>query len=108
MSRDTLGHETRFSDSAFYDEVCIHCGATDAPGANRLAQVCAKSRVPTVRVTLVERRVITLDVPVDEVDTVRTLLWAKTAGGPTTTPTRVKNGARVVEQAYTLEEVTFG
>ena len=23
------GHKTRFSDSSFYDEVCIYCGATD-------------------------------------------------------------------------------
>jgi hypothetical protein len=23
------GHITRFSDSSFYDEVCVNCGATD-------------------------------------------------------------------------------
>jgi hypothetical protein len=29
---DTTGHVTRMSDSSLYDEVCIHCGATDASG----------------------------------------------------------------------------
>lgn len=29
---DDNGHQTRFSDSSLYDEVCINCGATDASG----------------------------------------------------------------------------
>lgn len=31
---DERGHVTRFSDSSFYDEVCVLCGATDRPGGN--------------------------------------------------------------------------
>lgn len=37
---DALGHKTRFSDSSLYDEVCVHCGATDARGDRRLEQPC--------------------------------------------------------------------
>lgn len=33
-------HQTRFSDSSLYDEVCTLCGATDAPGDYRLSWCC--------------------------------------------------------------------
>ena len=38
-------HKTRFSDSSLYDEVCIHCGATDlTPGGwGKLAEPCPDS-----------------------------------------------------------------
>jgi hypothetical protein len=42
---DELGHVTRFSDSSLYDEVCVHCGATDA-GA-MLTQPCPVAPAPT-------------------------------------------------------------
>jgi hypothetical protein len=42
---DELGHVTRFSDSSLYDEVCVHCGATDTSG--KLEDVCPKSVAPT-------------------------------------------------------------
>lgn len=29
---DNNGHQTRFSDSSLYDEVCVNCGATDTSG----------------------------------------------------------------------------
>lgn len=38
--RDKNGHCTRFSDSSFYDEVCIYCGATDATGSYNLSCLC--------------------------------------------------------------------
>lgn len=34
------GHETRYSDSSLYDEVCVNCGATDGRGDDRLAEPC--------------------------------------------------------------------
>jgi len=34
-------HVTRYSDSSFYDEICIHCGATDRLGSwGELAKPC--------------------------------------------------------------------
>jgi len=38
-------HKTRFSDSSFYDEVCVNCGATDeVPGGwGELAKPCPKA-----------------------------------------------------------------
>lgn len=33
-------HETRFSDSSFYDEVCVHCNATDSYGGT-LDKICS-------------------------------------------------------------------
>lgn len=30
IKADAKGHRTRYSDSSFYDEVCVTCGATDA------------------------------------------------------------------------------
>lgn len=33
-------HQTRYSDSSFYDEVCESCGATDASGDRRLQWSC--------------------------------------------------------------------
>lgn len=33
-------HNTRYSDSSHYDERCILCGATDAPGSNGLDIPC--------------------------------------------------------------------
>ncbi len=39
-------HRTRFSDSSYYDEVCIYCGAHDeVPGGwGRLAKPCPEAR----------------------------------------------------------------
>lgn len=39
------GHKTRFSDSSFYDEKCIYCGATDCVpgGMGELAYRCPES-----------------------------------------------------------------
>lgn len=37
---DKHGHRTRFSDSSYFDEVCIMCGATDGFGDKRLDQPC--------------------------------------------------------------------
>ncbi len=44
MSGKHPSHVTRYSDSSFYDEVCIHCGSTDrVPGGwGDLAYECAK------------------------------------------------------------------
>lgn len=41
-------HKTRFSDSSFYDEVCVNCGATDrVPGGwGDLAKPCPKTDNP--------------------------------------------------------------
>lgn len=39
---DKYGHRTRFSDSSYFDEVCIMCGATDGFGDKRLDQPCPK------------------------------------------------------------------
>lgn len=39
---DKHGHRTRFSDSSYFDEVCIMCGATDGFGDNRLNRPCPK------------------------------------------------------------------
>jgi hypothetical protein len=33
------GHETRYSDSSFFDEICVNCGTTDAPGGG-LNEAC--------------------------------------------------------------------
>lgn len=37
-------HETRFSDSSLYDELCVDCGATDISGGGwgKLASPCSK------------------------------------------------------------------
>lgn len=43
----TTTHETRCSDSSFYDEVCIHCDATDATGSTALRGPCKARFVPT-------------------------------------------------------------
>lgn len=40
---NALGHETRFSDSSFYDEVCKRCGGTDAVSDDTLKYPCAGS-----------------------------------------------------------------
>lgn len=39
---DSKGHATRFSDSSFYDEVCVLCGGTDGRGDNGLRGRCTK------------------------------------------------------------------
>lgn len=39
---DSLGHYTRFSDSSFYDEVCVFCGTTDGYGG-RLDSACPRT-----------------------------------------------------------------
>lgn len=36
-------HETRISDSSYYDEVCKKCGATDARGSVGLMFPCPKA-----------------------------------------------------------------
>jgi len=41
--KDKYGHETRYSDSSLYDEVCVKCGATDAAGDKRLNEPCPKA-----------------------------------------------------------------
>jgi hypothetical protein len=41
-------HQTRYSDSSLYDEVCTLCGATDARGSDRLYQPCSASARATV------------------------------------------------------------
>jgi len=33
-------HKIRFSDSSFYDSICVYCGATDAAGDNSLYGPC--------------------------------------------------------------------
>lgn len=38
-----MEHKTRYSDSSFYDEVCIVCGGTDAHGDDRLQHPCEGS-----------------------------------------------------------------
>ena len=43
-------HETRISfDSSLYDEICVHCGATDlVPGGwGKLAAPCPKNKPST-------------------------------------------------------------
>lgn len=42
--KDAQPHVTRYSDSSLYDEKCIHCGATDARGDDRLAKPCPGSK----------------------------------------------------------------
>lgn len=41
---DHPSHVTRFSDSSFYDEVCVLCGATDAIGSHALEKPCPIGR----------------------------------------------------------------
>lgn len=41
---DALGHDTRFSDSSLYDEVCKNCGATDGHNDNRLQRPCPRRK----------------------------------------------------------------
>lgn len=39
------GHVTKYSDSSWYDEKCIHCGATDADGWGLiLEEECSKNK----------------------------------------------------------------
>ena len=44
MMKIHKSHETRFSDSSFYDFVCVNCGYTDEVpgGAGKLARPCKK------------------------------------------------------------------
>ena len=44
MTQKHPSHKTRYSDSSYYDEICIHCGATDiVPGGwGKLADPCPK------------------------------------------------------------------
>ena len=37
---DKCGHITRFSDSSFYDEKCVMCGATDGRGGTLYSVIC--------------------------------------------------------------------
>lgn len=47
MSDAINGHVTRDSDSSFYDEVCVNCGATDTnSGLGDLAYACPSPGVP--------------------------------------------------------------
>jgi hypothetical protein len=46
MSHPT--HNTRYSDSSHYDERCILCGATDAPGSNGLYLPCREYRAEEI------------------------------------------------------------
>jgi hypothetical protein len=39
-AHDEYGHNTRYSDSSFYDEKCIYCGGTDARGDFSLNAPC--------------------------------------------------------------------
>ncbi len=43
---DHPSHKTRFSDSSFYDEVCVNCGATDGRGDDRLTKPCPTAPDP--------------------------------------------------------------
>ena len=45
---DDLGHKTRSSDSSFYDEICLLCGATDSRFQRErlLQKPCLKGRKP--------------------------------------------------------------
>lgn len=38
-----MQHDTRYSDSSFYDVVCKVCGGTDASGDDRLRYPCTGS-----------------------------------------------------------------
>jgi hypothetical protein len=46
MSHPT--HNTRYSDSSHYDERCILCGTTDAPGSNGLYLPCREYRAEEI------------------------------------------------------------
>lgn len=47
LGSTTTQHQTRSSDSSFYDEVCVYCDATDARGSNALRGPCVPRFVPT-------------------------------------------------------------
>lgn len=40
-------HNTRYSDSSLYDEVCKKCGATDAMGCDLLNKSCPNADGPS-------------------------------------------------------------
>lgn len=42
-------HQTRYSDSSMYDEVCTLCGATDARGSTKLDEPCPAVKQPIKR-----------------------------------------------------------
>jgi hypothetical protein len=42
IKEDRKGHRTRMSDSSYYDEVCVTCGATDGHGDNGLNRKCPR------------------------------------------------------------------
>lgn len=41
IAPNKLGHRSRYSDSSFYDEICVLCGANDGDGS--LSKVCSKA-----------------------------------------------------------------
>ncbi|UTC28862.1 hypothetical protein MARCHEWKA_03500 [Brevundimonas phage vB_BpoS-Marchewka] len=103
MTFESLGHETRTSDSSLYDEICIHCRGTDAAGDTRLQQVCPNSNIPTVKLRFQEMRDVLVEVPASEVEAFIDVLNRNslTASAPATPP----KGSRIVAQAYRVTGV---
>lgn len=67
IAPDKLGHRTRYSDSSFYDEVCVLCGANDGDG--RLSTICSKPMAGDLEtVTLRLTQVMVNDVVMTKAD----------------------------------------
>lgn len=83
LGSTTTQHQTRYSDSSFYDEVCVHCEATDARGSNALRGPCVPRFEPTpwalavVRETPVTRIVMTDREPFAMSDTFPPWRWLR-------------------------------
>jgi hypothetical protein len=78
---DELGHRTRYSDSSVYDEKCMLCGGTDAPGDRSLQGVCLKADPPLDLMVLTLTETVTRRVSVRGQDVEAYLAaWKKAEG----------------------------
>ena len=107
ITPDKLGHRSRYSDSSFYDEVCVLCGANDGDGS--FSKVCSAPLVPEdialveVRITkTIERLVLIRAV---DVEAYRAAFEKDAAHMTRNTPPELPAYATVVETTRTAESI---
>lgn len=74
MSETHPSHNTRISDASSFDEICVHCGATDRRGSNELAYPCPKA--PEEKPPMTERDAFVQALAQNEDDEVTRLVFA--------------------------------
>ena len=107
IAPDKNGHRSRYSDSSFYDEVCVQCGANDGDGS--LFKVCSKPLKPE-DVALVEVRIIETTerrvlIRANEIETYRQAFETAASHLTNNTPPELPGSAKVVETIHAAARI---